>query len=147
MQGRPDEMVNISSCSNGEATACTTRRRIRAIQKAKLLPANWYGGANDSVIKNHDLQNVINEHLQSIGAYVKAQDIVNIFSTPEADNFTHLIEKPPTLQTTQNWMHVLGYRWKLELQGMFADGHERQDVVNCRQNVFILRFLDLEQRM
>jgi hypothetical protein len=140
-------MLAAVATGKGKNTACTTRRRIRAFRKSKLLPVNLYGGANDSVIENRDLQNAINEYLQGIGAYVKAQDIVNWFNTPEAEEFTHLIGKPPTLRTAQNWMHVLGYEWKLERRGMFADGHERQDVVHYRQNVFIPRFLALERRM
>ncbi|KAF8594863.1 hypothetical protein BDV93DRAFT_458225, partial [Ceratobasidium sp. AG-I] len=55
--------------------------------------------------------------------------------------------KPPALRTAQRWMTKLGYKWRTERRGQFADGHEREDVVEFRQNVFIPKWIELECRM
>jgi hypothetical protein len=34
-------------------------------------------------------------------------------------------------------MFRLGYRWREEKKGQYADGHEREDVVTYRQNIFL----------
>jgi hypothetical protein len=43
-------------------------------------------------------------------------------------------------------MNKMGYHWKREPKGMYSDGHEREDVVNYRQNVFLPRWRDFESR-
>jgi hypothetical protein len=41
------------------------------------------------------------------------------------------------LLTAQQWMKKLDYRWSYDLKGQYVDGHERDDVVTYRQNVFL----------
>lgn len=41
----------------------------------------------------------------------------------------------------------MGYRWKTERRGQFADGHEREDVVDFRMNNFIPKWSKIEPRM
>ncbi|KAJ7474637.1 hypothetical protein B0H11DRAFT_2429057 [Mycena galericulata] len=45
-----------------------------------------------------------------------------------------------SLRTAQRWMRRMEYRWKSEPKGMYSDGHEREDVVAYRQNVFLPRW-------
>ncbi|KDN33497.1 hypothetical protein RSAG8_13411, partial [Rhizoctonia solani AG-8 WAC10335] len=77
--------------------------------RTKVLPTHLYGKANDLVIEDKELADAVEAHLHKIGKYMKVQDILGLFDPPEAQKFTHLINKPPTLCTAQNWMHKLGY--------------------------------------
>ena len=49
----------------------------------KLLPVNIYGRWNVSLLEDEDLAQEIHLHLQSIGQFVKAADIVHYLNTPE----------------------------------------------------------------
>jgi hypothetical protein len=41
----------------------------------------------------------------------------------------------------------MGYRWKRNLKGQYVDGHERQDVVDYHQNIFLPDIMEFEGRM
>jgi hypothetical protein len=44
-------------------------------------------------------------------------------------------------------MHKLGYRWTFQPGGQYVDGHERADVVNYRQNVFLPAMAEVESKI
>ncbi|KZP06115.1 hypothetical protein FIBSPDRAFT_914755 [Athelia psychrophila] len=69
----------------------------------------------------------IHLHLQSIGPYCKAMDIVDFLDTPEMRARTGF-NKQIGLVTAQEWMKKLEYRWTLTPTGQYVDGHERPDV-------------------
>ncbi|KIJ64674.1 hypothetical protein HYDPIDRAFT_90357 [Hydnomerulius pinastri MD-312] len=89
-----------------------------------------------SCIDDESLTADLKLHLQSIGKYVRAQDLVDYLSIPENQEH-HRFRKTISLKTAQRWMKKLGYRWKKEPKGQYSDGHEREDVVYYRQNVFL----------
>lgn len=70
------------------------------------------------------------QHLQCVGQYAGPKDIIQFFKTVEAEPFSHLLDEPPSIRTAQCWMPILGYQWKTKRRGQFADGHEREDVVD-----------------
>lgn len=53
----------------------------------------------------------------------------------------HLSTSEPTIiiheRTVERWLHDLGFSWRDEPKGLYKDGHEREDVVEYRQNVFL----------
>jgi hypothetical protein len=49
--------------------------------------------------------------------------------------------------TAKRWMHKLGYRWTFQPGGQYVDGHERADVVNYRQNVFLPAMAEVESKI
>ncbi|KAF9231951.1 hypothetical protein BU15DRAFT_55577 [Melanogaster broomeanus] len=75
-------------------------------------------------------------HLQSVGKFNLTQDLVDYLSLPE-NQMRHGFKETISLKTAQRWMKKMGYRWKMEPKGQYADGHEREDVVYYRQNVFL----------
>lgn len=85
-------------------------------------------------------------HLQSLGKWIRAQDLVDYVSIPE-NLAHHRFEKPISLRTAQRWMEKLGYRWRKEPAGQYSDGHEHDDVVHYRQNVFIPAWKHYQPRM
>ncbi|KAF8595940.1 hypothetical protein BDV93DRAFT_455800 [Ceratobasidium sp. AG-I] len=127
--------------------ASSARRWIREFWRSGELPKNLWGAWNESIIEDEDLRAAIQEHLRCIGRYCSPTDVVSFFDTPEAAPFTHLLDNVPSLRTAQHWMTILGYKWGTERQGQFADGHERADVVDYRQNTFIPTWMELERRM
>jgi hypothetical protein len=83
-------------------------RRLREwtrtyISDRKNLPLNTYGRWNVSLLEDEDLAQEIHLHLQGIGKYVKAMDIVHYLDTPEMK--AHLsLKKTISLKTAQRWM-------------------------------------------
>ena len=117
------------------------------INDRKQIPANPYGSWNTSLLFRHeDLSTEIKMHLQSIGKYIRAQDIVDYLDRPKVKARLKL-KKTISLATAQRWMHEMGYRWTKQPSGQFVDGHEREDVVAYRQNTFLPKMADLEPRM
>src|SRR6202453_5235968 len=54
------------------------------VQDHENLPVNPYGVWNESIIDKHpEIAQGIHAHLQSIGKFVKAMDLVDFMDTPE----------------------------------------------------------------
>ncbi|PCH39316.1 hypothetical protein WOLCODRAFT_85577, partial [Wolfiporia cocos MD-104 SS10] len=75
-------------------------------------------------------------HLQSIGKYVCALDIIEYLAVPNIQSQFGL-DSTIALLTAQLWMHNLDYRWTKSPCSQFIDGHECEDVVSYRQNHFL----------
>ncbi|KAJ7614709.1 hypothetical protein DFH06DRAFT_1344041 [Mycena polygramma] len=94
-----------------------------------------YAAQKGSALEDEDVASEIALHLQSIGKYVKALDIVHyIDGLPELKKKIGR-KKGISLATAQRWMRRMGYRWTKNpsdqtknLSGQFVDGHERADV-------------------
>ncbi|SJL08507.1 uncharacterized protein ARMOST_11871 [Armillaria ostoyae] len=110
----------------------------------KKLPTAEYGKFNSSVLEDEDIAQDIHVHLQSLGKWISAMDIVRYVATPEFQARLR-VKKGITERTAQRWMKRMGYRWKAEPKGIYSDGHERADVVNYRQNVFLPLWVELER--
>ena len=54
----------------------------------------------------------------------------------ETDGFQ---QKPKSLKAraAENWLKKMGYSWRSGKKGVYIDGHEREDVVKYRQDVFL----------
>ena len=86
------------------------------------------------MLEDKGLAEEIHLHLQSIGKYVKAMDIVHHLDTPEIkERLDH--KKTIDLATAQRWMLKMGYRWSCE------------DIVKYRQEVFIPAWKKVEGKM
>ena len=98
-----------------------------------------------SRLEDEDIESEVNMHLQSLGKYVSAMDLVQYFqqdSVQQRHGFTI------SLATARRWMKWMGMRWTKTPKGQYVDGHERPDVVDYRQNTYIPRRLgcDLPSR-
>ncbi|KDN33743.1 hypothetical protein RSAG8_13174, partial [Rhizoctonia solani AG-8 WAC10335] len=140
-------MLAATAIGRAKWAAASARKWIREFWRIGKLPDNLYGKWNHSVIEDEDFKHALLEHLRCVGRYAGPKDIVAFFDTPEAESFRHLLDEPPSLRTAQRWMPILGYKWKTEHRGQFADGHEREDVVDYRMNHFIPKWLEFECRM
>jgi hypothetical protein len=116
------------------------------IQDRNEIPENQYGQGNKSAIDDDDLAQDIHVHLQGIGKYVKAEDIVQYCAQPEM--LARLKRtKTISLATARRWLEKMGYRWKRDHRGLYIDGHECADVVSYRQNVFLPMMKQYQCRM
>ena len=77
-------------------------------------------------------------HLQSLGRYVSAMDLVKYF---QRDDVQQRHGFTISLSTAKLWMKRMGMRWMKTPKGQYVDGHERPDVVDYRQNTYIPRRL------
>ncbi|KAI9057198.1 hypothetical protein FKP32DRAFT_1615362 [Trametes sanguinea] len=126
-------------------------RRLRSWIRAFLedrhnLPVNTANTWNRSALENEDLELAITEHLQSLGKYVRSADIVDFLATPSVQQRFGL-SKTISLSTAHGWMYELGYRWQKTPNGQYVDGHEREDVVQYRQDVYLPALNTLRPRL
>jgi hypothetical protein len=125
------------AAERGPCLAKRLREWTRAyIKDPECLPFNVYGRWNISLLEDEDLANEISLHLQGIGKWIKAMDIVHFLDTPEM-KLRFKLKKTISLATAQRWMRVMDYRWTKTPNGQFVDGHERDDVVEYRQLIFL----------
>ena len=104
--------------------ACQLKKWTRTlIANHEALPWNIYGWWNTSLLQDEDLAQKIHVHLQGIGKFVNAMDIVHYLDTLEMKASLKL-KKGISHATVQQWMHIMDYRWTTELRGQFVDGHE-----------------------
>ncbi|PIL34867.1 hypothetical protein GSI_02654 [Ganoderma sinense ZZ0214-1] len=120
-----------------EHKAVMVRRWTRAfIADRHNLPVSLAGTTNVSLLDDEALELAVVLHLQGIGKNVRALDIVDFLSELDVQARFSLSDTV-SLSTAQVWMHKLGYRWKRVSNGQYVDGHEREDVVAYRQDVYI----------
>ena len=136
-----------SSLGKGLAQA----RKLRACSKAFIrnhedLPVNPFGFWALCPLDDEDLKAELQLHLQSIGKYVRAQDICDYFRD-ESIRERWDLEKPVSLATAKRWIKQLGYRWLKKFRGQYDDGHERDDVVQYRQEIFLPAWKKIANRM
>jgi len=63
--------------------ACQLCVWTKAYFESRLLPQNRYGTWNKSRLEDEDLAGELHLHLQSLGKYVRALDIVHYLDRPE----------------------------------------------------------------
>ncbi|QRV74793.1 DDE superfamily endonuclease [Ceratobasidium sp. AG-Ba] len=121
---------------------------IRTFINTDNLPENQYGTWNASVLEDEDLATEISDYLtETKGRYMRAEDILEYLQRPDVKTRFGL-DEPPCLRTAQRWMKEhFGLRWGQDPKGQYVDGHEREDVVDYRNNVYVAIWNDLERRM
>ena len=110
------------------------------------IPRNMHGAWRTSILySDEDLKLSIIAHLQGLGKYFSASDLLNFLNTPDILDRLGRTKKL-SLRTAQRWLKLLGFRWRKEGKGMYSDGHERQDVVDFRQQVFLPKYTAFHKR-
>lgn len=107
------------------------------------LPFTRYHGPQ-SLIEDEDLSQEIQLHLQSIGKFIKVEDIVKFLDTPEMLQQMQQV-KTISLVTAKWWLKRMGYQWKKDHKGQYVDGHERKDVMDYCDNVFLPAMAEYEK--
>ena len=129
-------------------------RRVRALahhyQVFEQLPHERRGGYQNQRSWLHD--ETVKKHIQ---AYLTNLPTGKV--TPKrlqiAINSTIFAElglkpaKPISIRTVRRWLLKLGWRHTTVKKGVYMDGHERTDVVEYRNNVFLPAMAKFEARM
>jgi hypothetical protein len=129
----------------GVTYARSIRRWIRHFIVTGGLPDNKHGRWNVSTLEDEDVANEIKRHLQQIGRYARAEDLVAFLKDPNIRTRLKIVKRV-SLRTAQRWLSRAGFRWRAEPKGQYFDGHERADVVTYRQTIFIPFWRALERR-
>lgn len=130
----------------GHTYARRVRKWTRRFMESGEIPKSIHGWWNISALEDEDVSHSIKVHLQSVGKYASAADIVKFLCDPAVRADLGL-EKSISVRTAQRWFYREGYRWRAEPKGQYVDGHERSDVVMYRQTKFIPLWQSLERRM
>ncbi|KAJ3780523.1 hypothetical protein GGU10DRAFT_397774 [Lentinula aff. detonsa] len=109
------------------------------------VPLAQYGKFNSSILEDEDIADDIRLHLQSLGKWIRAEDIVHYVDTPEF-RARLKVKKNISVRTAERWLKRMGYTWRNELKGQYANGHERQDNVCYRQDEFLPKWMLYEAR-
>jgi hypothetical protein len=135
-------------CAHAQQSNPHQAKNLRKWAKAFIkdrdaLPVSKNGTPRNSQIDDQDIAAEIAIHLQSLGPYVRALDIVHYVAIPEVKKRLG-IKKTISVATAQRWMKKMGYRWTKKPSGQYMDGHERDDVVYYHQSVFLPAWAELD---
>lgn len=78
--------------------------------------------------------------------YICAQDVIHYVATPKIQEKLSSKSHMISVQTTQRWLKWLNWQYDKKQNGMYVNGHEREDVVQYWKE-FIARWKDYEKRM
>jgi hypothetical protein len=121
----------------GKKKAASAREWTRAfLDDRSQLPINLYGSWNTSLLHKGDLSSELQEHLLSIGKHVQAQHILDYLEKPEVRK-KYGIKRTIGHDTACAWMKMMDYRWSKSKNGLYIDGHDREDVLAYRRDVFL----------
>jgi len=88
------------------------------------------------MLVDKDLCNDINLYLQEIGKQMSAKKLMDFLAHKDIHS-KHGIKKPISKRTAQRYLNTLGYRWSTPKKGQYVNGHEQEDVVYYREQVFL----------
>lgn len=133
--------------NTGKAHAATLKRWTRSfIADTNELPHYKHGGGVRGVLDDEEVSLEIKLRLEEIGKYICAEDIVIFCGTPD---MLKLLGRTKTISvsTARRWLIKTGFRWLRNPTGQYIDGHERQDVVQYRDTVYVPEMMKLAERM
>ncbi|KAF7327022.1 hypothetical protein MKEN_00277100 [Mycena kentingensis (nom. inval.)] len=107
---------------------------------------NPYGKWTNNMLVHEDVKADVVTYLQSLGRYITAEKLQMFLCSPEFKQ-RHGIEKDVGLKTACRYLDELGYRFTSPKVGQYTDGHERPDVVEYRNKVYLPRYFELQERV
>lgn len=147
---RSASLVVAKAWSQGVTHARNLRKWILDFIRSDQLPLHRYGQSRWTVLEDEDISQGLQLQLSERAkrGYIKAADVVEIVSSPEMQAIlTRVGVCKPTIaeRTARNWLKKLSWRYEEKRNGMYIDGHEREDVVLYRKG-FIARWKEYETR-
>ncbi|EIW77797.1 hypothetical protein CONPUDRAFT_62226 [Coniophora puteana RWD-64-598 SS2] len=146
-------MVISRSQGHGAAHARRIRDWLHTFLITQQLPVHRIGQPNTSLLDDKDFALAIKLHLQSLAGkqqHFCAQDVVDFVETDEMQekmNKAGFPRRTISVRTACRWLKQLDWRFGRRKNGMYIDGHEREDVVEYRK-AFVKRWMEeYEPRM
>ena len=145
---RQASLLVLKACGHGINHAWNLRTWILRFLNSGKLPLHCYRNFRSSILEDEDIAQGIQLHLLEIAkkGYIQAQDIVDYIASPEVQE--QLAGKTHTTiheRMACRWLKKLNWRYTRKKNGMYVDGHEREDVVEYR-NEIIARWKEYEKR-
>ncbi len=129
-------------------------RRVRALarhyQVFKRLPVERRGGAGNTRSWLHDesvKKSTLNWLTSQKTGKVTPQKLAHALNEALFPELNITPKSPISECTARRWLIKLGWRRTLVQKGVYMDGHEREDVVDYRKNVFLPAVTEFEKRM
>jgi hypothetical protein len=143
-------MVVATAQGHGPTRARSIRTWVLDFVQERTLPFHSYGYTRQTVLEDEDVLQEIKGELseKAKSGFIKAQDVCEIVASKKLqDLFSRLgIDKPGiSLSTAQRWLAKMKWRYSKMRNGMYIDGHERDDVVAYR-HAFVHRWAEYETR-
>ena len=155
-----DEALNLSwrkssaivskTQGRGDAHARCIREWTLQFLQTGTLPLHRLGQARWTVLRDEDIASEIKTRImeKSKQGFVKAEDVVDLVASPEMQKtFSEKGICKPSIskKTATRWLQKLDWRYQSARNGMYIDGHEREDVVAYRQ-AFVERWKTYDLR-
>lgn len=129
-------------------------RKIRALarhyQLFEQLPDEGRGGSKNgrSLLDDPLLVTALRNWLtsQPVGS-VTPRNFQHAVNTALLPSLGISLKSPICYRTAQRWLVKVGWRLTVLRKGVYMDGHERPDVVEYRNNVFLPKMAEYERRM
>lgn len=123
---------------------------ILAFVQSGVLPVHHYGESRWNVLDDEDVAQTLQTQLLSHtkGCYITASDVVEIVAGPamqETFATSGISRTSISERTAYRWLQRLSWRYGAMRNGMYLDGHEREDVVAYRK-AFVARWKDYEKQ-
>ena len=135
---------------HGVHHAQTIHTWIHQFLNSGKLPLHRYGSFHPTVLDDEDFSCGLTLYLLKISknSSVRAQDIVDYMQLPDVQEKLggSGLKSKISLWTAQRWLRKIGWRYGRKRNGMYIDGHEREDVVKYRK-AFVTRWAEYEKRM
>ena len=147
---RKASLVVAKSQSHSVARARSIRLWALSFLQTRDLPHPKHSGTRSTVLQDEDVSHQIQAELaeKTERGSIKASDLVDVISSPKIQDHLKLvgIDRPfISERTAHRWLGTLGWRYGRQKNGMYIDGHEREDVVQYR-TTFVQRFKQYERR-
>ena len=142
---RQASLVVSKSQGHGTYHAQNIRQWIHRFINYGKLPLHRYKGTHSRILEDEDIAMEIQLKLamRAKNNFIKALDVVEIVASPEIQE--HLAaagiqQRKITERSGQQWLKKFWWRYSRKKNGMYIDGHEREDVVTYHQQ-FVSQFL------
>ncbi len=137
-------LVAAKAQRQGITHACNLHKWILDFVQYGRLPLHRFSQARWTILEDEDILQSLQLQLGECAkhGYIKAADVVKIVSSPEMQASLKRIGvcKPTITEWTAcNWLKKLNWRYQQKQNGMYIDGHERDNVVQYRK-AFVARW-------
>ncbi|KAJ7733169.1 hypothetical protein B0H16DRAFT_1769592, partial [Mycena metata] len=142
-------MIVAESQGHGSHLARRIRDWLHAYLSTGQLPLHKIGRYASSLLDDEDFSLAIKLHLQAVAekdGHFRANTIVDYVASPEMqatleEKGVPLQERTISVWTARRWLKSLDYRFGRRKNGMYVDGHERDDIVKYRM-AFVKRWIE-----
>jgi hypothetical protein len=142
--GRIDASLLVASSNHRFNDGKTLARRIRGLfnyyRQWHGIPLEARGGKRDGIsyLDNEDIFLACRTWLinQELGT-ISPNDFLNAVNQEILPRLLSIIERPIARSTAYLWLPRLGFYRHETKKGLYVDGHERSDVIQYRQEVFL----------